>query len=251
MGIRKNYGSLTNVERQRFVQALHHVKPTGVVDQFAQIHGTHFFHGIHVSSHFLPWHREMLLRFESALQQFHSDVTIPYWDSTVDRSPSDPLWDNGFLGQFNSAWSLNRALGAGGRPLPTQQQVEVNQGRDNYNAFWRELENPIHNMPHNWVAGVMATTTSPGDPIFYLHHCWIDMLWARWQREHPAAPFVASGAGVGLNDPLMEWADRTPADVLDHRALGYTYDTEPTLPTGPPAQGDDMQPGEVLNPGLG
>jgi hypothetical protein len=26
----------------------------------------------------------------------------------------------------------------------------------------------------------------------------------------------------------MEWPDRTPADVLDHHALGYSYDTEPT-----------------------
>jgi hypothetical protein len=24
----------------------------------------------------------------------------------------------------------------------------------------------------------------------------------------------------------MEWPDRTPAQVMDHHALGYTYDTE-------------------------
>ena len=83
----------------------------------------------------------MLLRVERELQGFDPGVTIPYWDSTVDRSPSDPLWNNSFLGQFNSAWGLNRALGAAG-PLPTQQQVEANQGRDNYDTFWRELEIP-------------------------------------------------------------------------------------------------------------
>jgi Common central domain of tyrosinase len=135
--------------------------------------------------------------------------------------------NNNFLGQFNSAWGLNRSLGAGGRPLPTQQQVEDNQRRDNYGTFWPELEHPIHNWPHSWVGGVMASAASPGDPVFYLHHCWIDLLWARWQHSHPDAPFVSSQAGAGLNDPLTEWPDRTPADVLDHHALGYRYDVEP------------------------
>jgi hypothetical protein len=227
MGIRKNYRNLTDVERNRFVQALYHVKSTGLVDQFAQMHATHFTHGIHRSSHFLPWHREMILRFERELQKFHPDITLPYWDSTVDRSPTDPLWANSFLGQFNSAWNLGRTLGAQSS-LPTQQQVNTNQGRVRYDPFWRELEFLIHDRPHVWVGGVMNSFPSPGDPVFYLHHCWIDLLWARWQRAHPGAPFESSGAGLGLNDPLMEWPDRTPADVLDHHALGYRYDTEPT-----------------------
>jgi Common central domain of tyrosinase len=203
------------------------VKSTGLVDQFAEIHERHFFHTIHRSSHFLPWHREMLLRFERALQEHHPDVTIPYWDSTVDRSPSDPLWANSFIGQFNSAWGLRRALGSA--TLSTLQEVQTNQGRGTYDAFWPELERVIHNPPHGWVGGVMAGVASPGDPVFYLHHCWIDLLWAQWQLAHPGAPFVSSGAGVGLNDPLMEWPDRTPADVLDHRALGYAYDIEVQL----------------------
>ena len=227
MGVRKNYSSLilSDVERDRFIQALHSVKSTGFVDRFAEMHERHFFHGIHRSSHFLPWHREMLLRFERELQRFHPDITIPYWDSTVDRSPSDPLWSNNFLGQFNPAWGLNRALGSSS--LPTAPQVETNQGRSTYDVFWDELEGPIHGPPHNWVGGVMAGLASPGDPVFYLHHCWIDLLWARWQLAHPGAPFVPSRPqGVGLNDPLMEWPDRTPADVLDHHALGYTYDFE-------------------------
>jgi hypothetical protein len=166
----------------------------------------------------------MILRFERELQRFDPDVTIPYWDSTVDRTPFAPLWANSFLGQFNSAWSLNRALGSA--TLPTSQQVQTNQGRGTYDAFWPELENVIHNPPHNWVGGAMARPESPLDPAFYLHHCWIDLLWARWQRAHPGAQFVSSMAGGGLNDPLMEWPDRTPAHVLNHHALGYLYDIE-------------------------
>ncbi len=234
MAVRKNYRNLTSVERQRFVQALYYVKSRNVVDQFASLHREHFDHGIHRSSHFLPWHREFLRRFEDALRTFHPDVTIPYWDSTVDTSPSSPLWANDFLGQFNQAWGLGRALGSA--PLPTQQQVQTNQRRDRYDAFWPELEGVIHNPPHVWVGGVMASAASPGDPVFYLHHCWIDLLWAQWQLAHLGAPFVPSGVGLGLNDPLMGWPDRTPADVLDHHALGYSYpiskSPRPTAATG-------------------
>lgn len=112
MSCRKNYRDLTDVERDRYVQALYHVKATGVVDQLANEHATFFHQGIHGTSHFLPWHRDFLRRFEDALRTYHPDITIPYWNSTVDTSPSDPLWDNAFLGQFDAAWGLGRALGA-------------------------------------------------------------------------------------------------------------------------------------------
>ncbi|MDQ4145897.1 MAG: tyrosinase family protein [Actinomycetota bacterium] len=227
MGIRKNYRRLSEVERDRFVQALRHVKSNGIVDEFADLHATHFGHGIHRSSHFLPWHREFLLRFENELRTHHPDVTIPYWDSTVDRSPSDPLWNNSFLGQFNTAWNLRRRLGSD--TLPTAQQVRTNRERDTYDRFWPELESDIHNPPHRWVGGVMAGAASPGDPVFYLHHGWIDLLWVLWQLARPGAPFVSSGPGAGLNDDLMGWPGRTPAEVLDHYALGYSYDIEPVL----------------------
>ncbi len=42
MGIRKTYRSLTDVERNRFVQALFQLKQNGFVDQFAQMHRRHF-----------------------------------------------------------------------------------------------------------------------------------------------------------------------------------------------------------------
>jgi Common central domain of tyrosinase len=249
MGVRKNHRALTDAERERFVQGLFHVKSTGLVDEFASMHAAHFSHGIHRSSHFLPWHREFLLRFERALQEHHSEVTIPYWDSTLDGSPSDALWADSFLGQFNAAWGLRRALGAD--TLPTSQQVETNQRRDTYDALWPELEGVIHNPPHRWVGGVMASAASPGDPVFFLHHCWIDMLWARWQLAHPDAPFVSSGGGLGLDDPMAEWPDRTPAHVLDHHALGYIYDLEIPPPPRWASLGGigTSDPGAVLQTG--
>jgi hypothetical protein len=222
MRCRKNYRDLTTVERDRYVQALYHVKSTGVVDQLANEHETHFHHGIHGTSHFLPWHRDFLRRFEDALRTYHPDITIPYWNSTVDTSPSDSLWDNAFLGQFDGAWGLNRALGSATLPTPQQLQDALTNFAI-YDAFWPNLEVVIHFPPHNWVEGEMSGFASPHDPVFFLHHCWIDMLWAQWQLLQPGAPFVSSGAGFGLNDAMTS-VTTTPADVLDHRTINiYHY----------------------------
>lgn len=230
MRCRRNYRDLSAAERDRFVQALYHVKAAGIVDQFASEHEAHFDHGIHRSSHFLPWHREFIRRFEDALRTHHPAVTLPYWNSIVDQSPLDPLWDSAFLGQFDSAWGLGRALGS--NQLPDESHMNAALGQNTYDAFWPSLEHPVHNWPHVWVAGKMSQRDSPHDPVFYLHHCWIDLLWAQWQLRNPAAAFVSSGSGAGLNDPLMGYTT-TPADVLDHRTINiyhYPAGFNPDLP---------------------
>jgi len=247
--LRKNYKFMSDDQKKNFVSALYVLKNKGVVDNFAQIHAKWFTLGIHRTSHFLPWHREMLYRFEQEMQKVDSSVSIPYWDSTADNSPSSPLWADAFLGQFNTAWNLKRAFGAAqGSHLPTLQQVQNNHQRTDYDLFWYGqdaqgldgLEVSIHNPPHQWVGGVMATDHSPQDPAFYLHHCWIDMLWAWWQTWHKDSPYVPSPPtwrSWGFGDPLLEWPTHYPVTVWDHRKLGYRYDTDHWLAAG-----------DVLNP---
>jgi Common central domain of tyrosinase len=134
------------------------------------------------------------------------------------------LWSENFLGGFDSAWSLGRALGSD--TLPSVQLVEDTPALTPYGSFSSPLETAVHNPPDRWVSGVMATAASPGDPVFYLHHCMIDLLWAQWQLRHPGEDrYQASGAGVGLHNPMPPWTT-TPADVLDHRSIN-TYDYPP------------------------
>ncbi len=92
----------------------------------------------------------------------------------------------------------------------------------------------LHNRTHVWVGMTMSGGNSPDDPVFFLHHCNIDRLWARWQFRHPGQqyPQVVPMVGIpgnrpqGLNDVLTPFAIR-PIDVLNHTTLGYTYDTDP------------------------
>ncbi|MFD2884266.1 tyrosinase family protein [Pseudomonas lini] len=54
-------------------------------------------------------------------------------------------------------------------------------------------EERIHNNVHVWVGGDMGLSSSPNDPVFFLHHCNVDRLWAAWQAKHPAAAYVPAG----------------------------------------------------------
>ena len=93
----------------------------------------------------------------------------------------------------------------------------------------------LHNRVHLWVGGNMAPMTSPNDPVFFLHHCFIDKVWADWQRiqaaQNPeAAPHYApereGPPGHNLDDQLAPWT-RTVRNVLSIEALGYEYAEPP------------------------
>ena len=105
-------------------------------------------------------------------------------------------------------------------------------------AFRPTLEINLHNTVHRWVGGNMLDMSSPNDPIFWLHHCNIDRLWGEWQRGegHAYLPQTGGPKGHNVNDAMIfhgvgqpaPWpGDQTPASVLDYRALGISYDTDP------------------------
>ena len=93
----------------------------------------------------------------------------------------------------------------------------------------------LHNRVHIWVGGDMGPGTSPNDPVFFLHHCNVDRLWALWQHAHPASNYLpASGGPPGHNlDDVMQFltsAAATPANCLDYRrTMGFIYDSDPPL----------------------
>ncbi len=103
------------------------------------------------------------------------------------------------------------------------------------NGFRNELEgwrgtNHLHNVVHGWVGGSMLPGTSPNDPVFFLHHCFIDKIWAEWQAAHPGLTYLPataqslpSGATApGINDdvPVRNVGTATqvtfkPSETLD------------------------------------
>jgi tyrosinase len=222
----------------------------------------------HVGPAFFPWHRQCLYRFELALQAVDPGVTLPYWDWTRDRSATSSLWADDFMGPNGRAarngevmggpfaystgqWTLTvtddartppflrRAFGTLAANLPTSTQVNTSLGRTTYDAspwnnqtssttYRRNSETSLHNVVHNWVGGTMVQAASPNDPVFWLHHCMLDRLWAMWRKRNPSSPYLPTSGGPtghNLNDPMWPWSE-TPASCLDHHDFGYTYDDE-------------------------
>ncbi len=56
------------------------------------------------------------------------------------------------------------------------------------------------------------------DPVFWMHHCEIDRIWAAWQTANPGQHPSLAGAAATM-DP---WAE-TEGDARDITALGYLY----------------------------
>ena len=278
MGERKNQATLTSSEKAQFVAAVLQLKANGTYDRYVREHRDAMQSPMmpaHGGPAFFPWHREFLRRFERDLQAIDPDVNLPYWDWTVDRLPTSSLWDADFMGGTGQAgtlrvttgafafstgqWNLTvtsfgdpgpalrRSLGAAS-VLPRASDVSAAVARTPYdrqpwmgstNSFRAALEELVHNSVHVWVGGSMATSTSPNDPVFFMHHCNVDRLWAIWQLQHPDQqpylPGVGGMQGQNLNDPMSPWGGATtPASVLNHRSLGYWYDTDPApAPTQP------------------
>lgn len=89
-----------------------------------------------------------------------------------------------------------------------------------------------HNRVHLWVGGHMTGGTSPNDPVFWLHHAFIDLVWSRWQERHPRGTYEPKrrlpeddpqhGKVVSLTEPMPPW-DVSPAELRNHRR-SYRYE---------------------------
>jgi tyrosinase len=93
-------------------------------------------------------------------------------------------------------------------------------------ASWRN-----HNRVHRWIGGDMLGGASVNDPVFWLHHAFVDLQWYRWQRRHGGArylPATPPGSGdtqhgrvVARHERLPPW-DVTPGELEDVSRI-YRY----------------------------
>jgi len=93
---------------------------------------------------------------------------------------------------------------------------------------------------HTWVGAFMSSLASAAmDPVFFLVHCFVDLLWAAWQACNQLTPLQDSDV-TNLNPKIWNWAasptfsgdnanmpwfvsGRTPKDAFDIDLLGYQY----------------------------
>lgn len=224
--IRKNYQEMTSSEKRALLEAFDANK--GLVDDIASFHNTNF-RIIHFNlpnnpnlDVFLAWHRRQLFEVEQAMQTNNNpNLSIPFWNWTIDNSVSSSLWASDFMGYFTSnlPWSseIERNLGGNFR-LPSSSEVSSAQSISNWVSYSDGLEKGIvHSGPHVWVGGTMATGASPADPVFYLHHGMIDKLWQDW--------VIANGVTGNLYQAtsLPRYPSVDPDDIVNSKSLGVFY----------------------------
>ncbi|MDX3454747.1 tyrosinase family protein [Streptomyces sp. ME02-8801-2C] len=130
----------------------------------------------------------------------------------LDAALADPVYDV-------SPWNSTSAKGF-------RNKLE-GWGKGQGAGSWRN-----HNRVHRWVGGHMVGSASANDPVFWLHHAFVDLCWSRWQRRHgvgarylpdrpPKAGDAQRGRIVARHEPLPPW-DMTPDQLEDHSHI-YRY----------------------------
>lgn len=230
--LRKNQKNLTSAEWTAFIQAIEAIANAGVpaptYQAFVALHvkamsdhnahewGAHKMGG-HDGRNFSAWHREYLGKLEARLRLANPLVNIPYWNWI--QNPVIPI-------QLSNpadlaAWDVTRNFQP--NKLPTQSLINALMSKTNFADFQNSLES-VHDMVHRAVGGTMAGTTSPADPLFWLHHAFVDKLWSDWRKVHSGN--IAALKPSNLTETLLEppIITRKVSQVLITSQLGYVYE---------------------------
>jgi tyrosinase len=235
--IRKDHREMTPGEKQAYTLALNQLFAIGTITDMANHHASHFESEIHTrgnpinGTQFLPWHRVFQLELEQKLRAAGTlkaaYITIPFWDWRIENTTANVTWDdNGFLSPaFVSPWGVTRGLGGAtianntnisqllaltGAILPSSWQA----ASPTSSFFSKRLEH-WHNLGHVFVGGTMNQTNSPLDPIFYLHHGFVDKLWQEWEEKENAVQSVFPAT------ELIHYNLINPNSIVDSRITLY------------------------------
>ena len=230
--VRKNANTLTPGERDRFVSAFAKLNNQGAgrFTDFRDMHTAVSSPQAHGAPGFLPWHRAYLLDLERELQAIDPSVSLPYW--RFDQ-PAPNIFTRDFLGVSNSLgtvqfsptnplqfWRTDGVQGINRRPFfntsaaPPGLRTEAQTlALGSVYAAFRSLEGNPHGSAHVSFGGAISSiSTAARDPLFFLLHCNVDRLWAKWQRQlgrfdqAQAASYDSNpGNPVGHNLPDTMW----------------------------------------------
>lgn len=205
---------------------------------------------------FLPWHRMALFFFEKQIGVILGDdtFTLPYWNycpglpssqsgimPKAFRSPNDPLLASLYVQDRNTGVNS-------GSPIDSQYSGLLNPatalGETTFSShspkqgFSNYLDFGVHGFVHTLV----GTDTNMGyipasaqDPVFWIHHCNIDRIWASWNRagfRNPTHPDFL-GQVFWFPGPDGEAASIKFGDVMSTEQLNYTYQEFEPAPLAP------------------
>ncbi|KAI9222712.1 hypothetical protein BC828DRAFT_377732 [Blastocladiella britannica] len=245
--LRKEIRDLTPKELAAFHDATWKLNKDGTMAAFTALHVKHKDLS-HFNPSFLPFHRAMLKNYEDKLLAAAGGALtgLPYWDSTYDanapeksvvlspvfmgttRAGAQCILDGPFKGLNDGFGGCVKRDLVGG-PWNINQPLLLSIMRSyatDYAQFEYYLERGPHFVVHSNIGGSMASLLlAPDDPIFYLHHAFLDMLWGAWQNANPTAATAYGGMANGqtytLDDQIMDWKARDLLDFKKNQCYDY------------------------------
>lgn len=207
----------------------------------------------HGAVDFLHWHRYYIGYYERIIGSLLSDnsFALPYWDWTANngRLPA-PFFDNEFLDvrqlkdvsniesdrwgsiQTEGTRQLSKQVGLQDDPLRggvfSSSAIEGIMRQIDFDVFMQRIEGSPHNVGHVLTGapnGHMINGMSPLDPVFWLHHCNVDRLWAQWQSAGNLTPDLDIEYDAQFVDESASAVRVNALDVNVVEQLGYTYDS--------------------------
>ncbi|KAH0441491.1 amino acid transporter [Colletotrichum camelliae] len=205
---------------------------------------------IHNDGPFLPWHRLYMRVHEVYLQtECGYEGGQPYWNELEDAEAgflnqstvfdaetgfgSFKNGENGCVadGPFvnltmhlnqtsnNADFCLTRDLDQDSFYQANSTYVNECMAIDTYVDSWNCWGTAPHLAGHMGVGGTMLdVVSSPGDPLFFLHHTNLDRLWWEWQSVNLTARLNEMGGPVVASDAFLEMSnlEYPGADLLDY-----------------------------------
>ncbi|PYI01232.1 tyrosinase [Aspergillus sclerotiicarbonarius CBS 121057] len=223
---------------------------------------------IHHVGQFLPWHRYYMHIYETLLRdECGYSGPIPWWDEQKDAD-SGKMWQSSMWGadafggngtgsdlcvrdgRFSNytlhigpgdedtdyclrrAWDTENAIANA-----NSTALDMCNAYNTYAPWWDCISNIPHKGVHTYIGGVMADIkSSPGDPIFFMHHMYIDRVWWLWQKQDPinrlydiSGPTVNHTANV---EPAGGWQNATlhyelsSFNIMANTTIGHVMNTQ-------------------------
>jgi tyrosinase len=209
------------------------------------------------SMFFLPWHRMFVYYFEQIIRSIsgQDQFTLPYWDYTnsdparhalppeFTTMASDPIFKPLFRDQRKAGVNTGDPIDKNRPPFLNLNDMKLAtylpQGPG---GFCNSLNANLHGNVHVNVGaqrpapdlGMTFVPTAANDPIFWLHHCNIDRIWASWNKAGGANPDdqTFKQQPYTFADTGGKQVQRTVDTVLDTQQLEYVYDNYLARPPG-------------------
>lgn len=266
--IRQEWDSYSDNDRQAYINSIRCLQRNAPSGQFPASRSRYedlvalhqrLTPNVHGNAKFLLWHRYYLWTFEQMLRSDCGfDRALPWFDETryAGRFSQSSIFSARWFGSINiggrcvtdgqfANLALNVGPGTGNTPHCLSRNnddsrtantgsamVDACNQRSSYADMAACAEGGAHAWGHNGIGAVMSDVyASPGDPVFFLHHAFIDRNFRIWQNrfgQNVVGGTDVSGNSVGTNTNINVYGFRPDVRVgailnTQGPALCYRY----------------------------